>query len=602
MQTRRLKIRWRIWTVSLLFVLLIFITVFQGYWISKQSTYQIEELHSELVSKNLESLSINITNLQDQMVDFTRSFSSDKAIIDTLLAPEGEGREQRMNRQIHSVVGAYGLRIPLYVQVISGDEVYGQIALHESEKQRIKTIISAFPWYRDVEEFETPYLFQEVGKDFHDFKEDNQAFYVVQNIIYNKQRLGISVVQMDQSLVQRLMRQVQSTPSSTVLIADKSGRVILTDEENEGNEKGLSVISAEVAAHAAVRDNAGYSNSFHMNSNGLDYLCTYYTLPDTEWYLTVLTPSDSLTSPSKDIWAFTTAVVSISILLMVAAMIFFANKITLPILKLSKKMRSIQINEPSFHFDSNGIDEIDILQRGIHRLVLRINEHVEQVTKAEREKRDMELNLLQSQIKPHFLHNALNTIRWMAEMKRETSIAKAVTALMRMLEYTLNRTNSNWSTLEMEVAYLNNYVAFQEVRMMKPVEVQLNIDASALHARIPKLTLQPIVENSFLHGFARLQDRTPTLNIAITQAGDKIIIRLEDNGVGMDEDRLQSLRQRSTEMTRSAAPAMTGIGVINVIRRLELEYGSDFNIHIDSRLDAGTTITIQIPHLTPKEE
>ncbi|MCQ6564042.1 cache domain-containing sensor histidine kinase [Paenibacillus mendelii] len=603
MQRVRGKKRWKLWTVTLLFMIVIMLVALQGYLVGEQSANQIETLHGQLISKNLESMSINIDNLLNQMIDFTRSFSSDKGIIDALLSPKQVEKERLINNRIQSFVSYYGLRIPLYVQIVSGDRVYSGITLHESEKERIQSVLPAFPWYKDIEVYEVPFVFKGVGKDFHDLLEDNQAFYVVQNIIYNKQKLGTAVIQMNQSLVQRLMRQVQVNRSATVLIADKDGRVLMTDEANRAD---LSSVSKNVASYAAAQPElAGSSNSFHMKWNDRAYFCTYYTVPELKWHLAVMTPTDTLISPSKNIWAFTLTIVVSSILIMIAALMFFTKKVTLPILRLSHMMRNIQVNGPSITFKDKGIEEVEILYTGIQQLVVRINDQVDQITNVEREKKDLELNLLHSQIRPHFLHNALNTIRWMAEIKRETSIAKALTALSRMLDYTLNRTNSLWSSLDKELAYIQSYIDFQEIRLMKTVTVHQVIDKDVLDARIPKLTLQPIVENSFLHGFAQLQERAPELTITVTRERSGLVLRLKDNGIGMSESTLKSLLYRGGSAAASHSSTtskMTGIGMSNVIRRLELEFGERFHYQITSRLDEGTELTIHIPYISSKED
>jgi two-component system, sensor histidine kinase YesM len=589
------KRRWKTLTISVLCMISMLPVAFQGYLVGQESTRKIEELYNGAVSRNMESLGINMNNYINYIEDYVRSLSLDKGVIQALQADDKQDKGRLVQEELNSFITLYRLRIPLYTQIIANhDQMYSDVPLHESEINRLNRIIRSFSWYQDLVPYDNTAVYRSVGEDFHDQLQQNNAIYVSKSIVSDNKHLGLVVVQMNQTLIQRLMRQIQINDTTTVFISQDNGEVLITNEENRMD---LLELAPNIALRA--REASSDYSGFNIAWGGVKYFCALQKLPNLPWYVVSLTPLSMLDSGSRSIWIFTFAAIGVSLLLILFVLYVFTRKVTIPILQLVKTIRNIKFEERTTEIDSRGTQEIEILSSGINQMLERIHRLIEQIKKEERERRDLELNLLQSQIRPHFLHNALNSIRWMAEMKGEKTIARALISLTSMLQYTLSKAPQIWSTISDELGYVKNYIAFQEIRTVQPIETDYHVEESMLAAKIPKLSLQPIVENAILHGFAKPEGRTPKLTISISQEFERVSVKIQDNGCGMDESIVSTLLLGGSRVRGKddfGDGRLSGIGMANVNRRFELEFGHLYEISIDSVPGRGTVVHLRFPY------
>lgn len=250
-----------------------------------------------------------------------------------------------------------------------------------------------------------------------------------------------------------------------------------------------------------------------------------------------------------------------------------------------------QIIDATMHAmkDASGMQRVSIGSRSsyiqqmeahFNILIDRINELIKDMLRKETEKRDLEMRMLQAQINPHFLYNTLNCIKWMALMKKEPEIARVITSLVTLLEYCCKDTSA-LVPLEDEVSFLEDYIRIQRLRNAdQEIAVAFDIAEEARGLKVVKLSLQPSVENAFIHAFPEKKEGA---RICVRAYVDerKLVLEIEDNGIGFN-----------TELVRKN---MTGIGSKNVDDRIRLTFGEEFGQSIESEIGRGTRVKIMQP-------
>ena len=222
-------------------------------------------------------------------------------------------------------------------------------------------------------------------------------------------------------------------------------------------------------------------------------------------------------------------------------------------------------------------------------------------TKADREyslamlKKQAEIKALQNQINPHFLYNTLDCIRGMAIEQGADNIEEMTRALSGMFRYSISRKGKTKALMEEELANVNNYLRIQQYRFRNKINITETIDPAAKKCCVPKLLIQPIVENAVFYG---LEPKTGerNLNIEAYCTGKKLIVKVEDNGVGMSFDKLRTINDAMCSGVSIGDNGRgTQLGIVNVNERLRLLYGEEFGLRIFSCPNVGTTIEMVLP-------
>lgn len=268
-----------------------------------------------------------------------------------------------------------------------------------------------------------------------------------------------------------------------------------------------------------------------------------------------------------------------------------SNLLGAPIRRLTKRLDLI--SEGNFERDIfiETDDEIGMIGRQINQMSGRISELLDTRVQSEKEKKDMEIKMLQAQINPHFLYNTLDSIKWIATIQKNSGIVQVVTALSSLLKNMAKGFNEK-VTLRQELDFLQNYVIIEKIRYIELFDVETDVEDEKLYdARIIKLTLQPIVENAIFSGIEP-SGRAGLIRIhAYTKAG-VLYVTVTDNGIGISPENIKNILTDTARVTKSN---MSGIGLPNVDRRLKLVYGEDYGLTIESEVDRYTKVTISLP-------
>lgn len=264
-----------------------------------------------------------------------------------------------------------------------------------------------------------------------------------------------------------------------------------------------------------------------------------------------------------------------------------------------KSIRNVQKGDLSVVIPECGNDEMGELGTQINKMLERIKQLMNDNLNREMLAKNSEIRALQNQINAHFIYNVLESIKMMAEIDEEYAISDAVTSLGKLLRYSMKWVSGN-VLVEQELEYIKNYMTLINLRFDYEIYLSLNIPELILKQEIPKMSLQPIVENAICHGIEQMAEDT-NIYIKGLLEGDDCVIEITDAGKGMTEDEVKRLKQKIAGEIDSNGGSGNGIGLKNVQDRIHIAFGEKYGIEIASMIGCYTKIRVRIP-ITHREE
>jgi two-component system sensor histidine kinase YesM len=292
-------------------------------------------------------------------------------------------------------------------------------------------------------------------------------------------------------------------------------------------------------------------------------------------------------------WIYASVVgMVVAVAFAIVAALRISRSIYLPIKKLHDVTTTIAREDLEPLVMSDNVDEITELGMSFNIMVGKVRELVAAKMQEQENLKKAELRVLQAQINPHFLYNTLDTIIWMVESKRSAQVVDLVRALSRFFRISLSK-GEDWITVGDEFEHVASYLAIQKIRYRDILDYQIDVDDAILSATILKLTLQPLVENALYHGIKNKRSGGVIQVRGRSRDGAFIHIEIEDNGLGMTQERLAQVR--ATLRHDAPEPSEGGYGLVNVNQRIQLYYGQRHGLVIASEYGAGTTVSLTIP-------
>ncbi len=291
-------------------------------------------------------------------------------------------------------------------------------------------------------------------------------------------------------------------------------------------------------------------------------------------------------------------------LVLLVGLAFLINAIVKRLLRqfyvILKSIRMIQKGDMQVRVDSCGNDEMGELGTQINKML----DHIEQLMKENIDRemlaKNAQIRALQNQINAHFIYNVLESVKMMAEIDEEYAISDAITSLGSLLRYSIKWMSGN-VRVEEELAYIKNYLALINLRFDYEIYLSLNLPEEVLRQKIPKMSLQPIVENAIYHGIEELAEDT-NIYIKGMIKGEDCVIEISDAGKGMSEDTLERLRKRIDGEIEPNGGAGNEIGLKNVQDRIRMSFGAGYGITIDSKEGCYTKVTVRVPVYRGEQE
>lgn len=246
------------------------------------------------------------------------------------------------------------------------------------------------------------------------------------------------------------------------------------------------------------------------------------------------------------------------------------------------------------NLENVGIDFVK-LANGFNYMMRRISSLMKQVKLEQQQMDQIRFNALQSQIQPHFLYNTLECIHWQASADGNKEVSVMVRALAQFYRLCLSD-GKDVICLEQEIEHARNYLTIQNMRYDGIINSTIEMDENCKKFLIPKITLQPLIENSIYHGIRVKEGRKGELKIAVYRKKDDVFIVVTDNGTGMNEDQINKMNNSISEYNKDF-----GYGIRNVNRRIEILFGKEYGLHYDKNEMGGVTVTIRLPAHEEKE-
>jgi two-component system sensor histidine kinase YesM len=311
----------------------------------------------------------------------------------------------------------------------------------------------------------------------------------------------------------------------------------------------------------------------------------------------MLTPKSEIFSEVNDLRKVSIFVVLAGILIASVLGFILSKPLVGSIHRLRKAMVDVEKGNFSQRVSIDSEDELGELGKGFNVMMSEIDRLVSEVYKTSLREKDAELRALQSQMNPHFLYNTLESINMLAITKGNLEVSDMVSSLGRLLRYTIEN-NSKIVSLREEVAFIRSYITIQKVRMGDKLQYTEEIPNALMDTAVPKLMLQPIIENAIVHGLVN-RGGTVTLQAAIKEG--KIAIIISDNGKGVDSHRLNVLKQSLNTHEPLTSAGHNGIALPNVHERIQLLYGNEYGVEIQSEPNKGFSVIVTLPYLKKGE-
>ncbi|MDO5424393.1 MAG: histidine kinase [Eubacteriales bacterium] len=408
-------------------------------------------------------------------------------------------------------------------------------------------------------------------------------------IIYSKKNLdtiGYMLCIYDISAIEKHIQNLAK--KNLVIVLDKNGEVITSSHSEEQLEETLPEIMEKMKAGKSLA---------YLPGSGFVLLnrCSSDT---TSW------DTISVVRLSTVLHAYMYAFISIVVIGITAAVgssvfqIRNARRITEPLEAMVHSIRHAEAGDYSDHVSADSQDEIAVLAQSYNELMQKTDILVNQVLKGELAYKDAQISALQFQINPHMLYNTFECLNWLAEYGRKDDIRKVTVAFSKLMNAIM--ASPGMVTLQQELELTENFLLIYKILMQDKLEYSILCDDSEEGIRIPRLTIQPLVENAVIHGIKSRGEGT--VRITVSREEEHLVIIVLDDGVGMPPERTEAINAYAAGEKDGYETSAVGIGIRNLNDRLQLIYGEQVRIEFSSSLDWGTVVRMILPDAEDAKE
>jgi two-component system, sensor histidine kinase YesM len=371
-----------------------------------------------------------------------------------------------------------------------------------------------------------------------------------------------------------------TSPGNHVFLVNKSGVIMSSDQSKLIGKKSAELLQY---ANEIVSEPKDY---MIKNFLGKEQIILMEYLPSFEMYMFNIIDKETAFGTLIDKKQI--VLISMGIVFVALIIVFFASRrMTNSLSKLVKQIGSTSKHEFDKYVTVSGTYETRQIGNAFNSMLDELHEYVDQLVISQKNQRNAELAALQQQINPHFLYNTLTSIKFMVQQGGKEESEATINALISLLQNTIGNVSETF-TVKQELDNLKNYVLINQKRYGNRIKVNYFVTPDCIDLQIPKLILQPFMENSFFHGFIRRP--AGYINVLVWQEGNTLICEVIDNGDGMEVSEGNTLPD-----TKRKQQHFSGIGVRNVHERIQLIYGEEYGVTITSNLGEGTKVRITLP-------
>lgn len=413
---------------------------------------------------------------------------------------------------------------------------------------------------------------------------NGQVYFVRQIITPDLEEKGIICFAIEPEFFDFIDAGVDYLDDEHTIVVSRKGNLLKFHDEAMAN----SILEDLVQ----VQDKHYFVYYYTKEAEGDTYTVTTIRTPGNEWQATVYFSHSVLLKGIRRIYLGMLLVVAavIAIVLLVTSLI--SRTITRNVLLIEEGMKNYEEGHFEYRISPASYDEVGLLGLQLNHMAVKIDELIHLLQMEDEEKKKKEIEVLQAQINPHFLYNTLGSLKWAAFKAGQKNLADSLDALISLLRFTIKKAGGMVTVAE-EIDYIKNYIAIEQMRYGDRFIIEYEIDEEAKDIQIPGFVLQPLVENSFLHGLDMAGD-DGCLFISCYLEKGYLLMSVEDNGAGIPPEKLENLLTPDEEQEKKYK-GFSSIGLKIVNKRLRELYGPGYSTIVESTVGEGTKITLKIP-------
>lgn len=390
----------------------------------------------------------------------------------------------------------------------------------------------------------------------------------------------VLLVDLNFRVIEQLARSVQLGPRGYLFITDADGSIIYHPQQQLIYS---NLVTEPIEAILADDDE---DEELLRQYDGDQRLYSVETVARTGWRVVAVNSVEQLLAGQRQLRGYYLYWVALCLAIVMVLTVVLSRRISLPVMRLRRSMQAVEQGQFDIDLRVERRDEIGALSRDFAIMVATVRALMARNEQEQEDKRRTEIKALQNQIAPHFLYNTLDSIVWMAEGGQMDEVIDMTTNLARLLRLSIGSGDA-MVALSTELEHLRSYLTIQQMRYRDRLNFQIDVDPAVHSCRLPRLTLQPIVENAIYHG---IKNRAGggTVTVSAWAEADDVVVEVRDDGPGIETSVLEQLRRQEIEPTG-------GVGLKNVHQRLTLTFGERYGLSFRSGPEVGTTVRITIP-------
>lgn len=446
-------------------------------------------------------------------------------------------------------------------------------------------------WYKEVIDKKGAYILSLNGDGAFEINKNGNYISMIRLIrdIDNTQNLGVIVINIpDTAFKECYANIVDNYNNTSITFWDKNRQSIIRVNETKEGKQSVDQLLNEFEIKSLLSKFEGSDHGYMIkNINNIEYLISFVLEERYNWAIVSAIPFSEVSHEFEKIGFVGLVTIFLNSIILFIGTIIISRWITVPIRKLLKSMNAVKRGEFKEVNINEGNNEIGQLRDGYNIMIIEIQNLIKSVIAEQKTIRKAELNVLQAQIKPHFLYNTLDSINSLALSGRINEVCDLVDALGGYYRHSVSK-GREVITLREELDIVKNYLKIQKVRYEDMFEVNYNIEESCLDTKILKLVLQPLVENALYHGI-RAKGVPGSININIMKEAQQVCICIEDDGVGMSDYEIQKI------LDSKVGSAESSFGLRGTIERLRIYCNNEDTFKLYSEKGKGTKIIILLP-------
>lgn len=411
---------------------------------------------------------------------------------------------------------------------------------------------------------------------------DGKLVYIrrINDVEARSGELGYLYVVLDKAQIGKTFEGVVEVLNTRIVLRDRAGTVLYANFDHSLDWLQDTGSKASDIGARAPENSPWVKWDYEMKNFGITV--TFYD------------ESQKLNFNIQELTRLTEIVIFLTIIVILAASLLFAKTMVTPILRLHDRLNRVRGGDFKVSVPVETNDELGDLGLAFNDMASEIDRLVNQVYAIEIKEKETAIAALQAQINPHFLYNTLDMIKSMADIYGAEEVGSVIVALSGLFRYATH-TDTVIVTIREELDNLKNYMKIVNARLGGRIIYSVEVPKELLNLQIVKICLQPIVENAISHGLRRggMQRK---ITVSLKQEGDDLVIEVQDDGVGIDEQRMAEIRKRLSLPPREDIGVRAGsVGLKNIHDRIRLYYGSQYGVAIESMLGKGTKVTVRYP-------